>query len=127
MAAENGEKTGFGRLVGNLARTSMGILRNRGELLAVEWQEEKVRQVKLLLYAAVGVFLGFLGLTLLTAIVIFLFPHDVRVYVAGFFALLYLAGAAWAGYTVNSLLKRNPFGESLEQLKKDREWMESLE
>jgi uncharacterized membrane protein YqjE len=127
MAAENGDKPGLGRLVGSLARTGLGVLRNRGELLAVEWQEEKARQAKLLLCALAGLLLGFLGVILLTGIIIFLFPQEVRAYVAGVFALLYLAGAVWAGYTVKSLMECQPFGESLAQLKKDREWMESLD
>lgn len=127
MGEENGEHPGLKKLVGRLARTGLGILRNRGELLAVEWQEEKILALELLCCAVACLFLGFLGAALLTGVIIFLFPNDLRLYVAGAFALLYLLGATWAGYALKSRLDRKPFGESLEQLKKDREWMESLD
>jgi uncharacterized membrane protein YqjE len=126
MAEENGHKPGLAQLVSSLARAGVGMVHNRGELLALEWQEEKARQVELLFFACLLSFMGFVGLSLLTAIVIFLFPEDLRLYVAGMFALLYLSGATWAGFTIKSLLKRAPFSESLEQLNKDRAWLDSL-
>jgi len=126
MAEENGHKPGLRRLAGSLARAGVGILRNRGELFSLEWQEERARLTEMVFFSILLLLLGFLGIGVLTAIIIFLFPGEFRLYVAGAFALAYLLGAAWAGYTLKSLLQRPPFAESLEQLRKDRAWLESL-
>jgi uncharacterized membrane protein YqjE len=126
MAEENGHKPGLRRLAGSLARAGVGILRNRGELFSLEWQEERARLTEMVFFSYVLLLLGFLGIGLLTAVIIFLFPGDFQLYVAGAFALAYLLGAVWAGLRLKSLLERTPFPESLEQLKKDRAWLESL-
>jgi uncharacterized membrane protein YqjE len=42
-------------------------------------------------------------------------------------AILYLVGAIVALVIVKSLLKHEPFGESIAQVKKDRLWVQSLE
>jgi len=117
----------FATLARKLARTGLGALGNRAELFAVEWQEEKARLLEVLVWAIGLLFLGIVGILLLTAIIIFLFPEDERIYVAAAFAFLYLAGAVAAGLTIRSRLKHAPFAESIEQLRKDRLCFESLE
>ena len=62
---------------------------------------------------------------LLTAVIIFLFPEGLRLYAAAAFAALYLAGAVVAWVILRSLLKRQPFADTLDQLKKDRDWLGS--
>ena len=126
MTADNSHPPGFGALLARLAGTGLDVLRNRGELLSVEWREEKSRHAKLLLLGLGGLFSAFLGAVLLTGVVIFLFPQEYRLWVALLFALLYLGAAAWAGFRLKALLARTPFSESLHQLKKDREWLETL-
>lgn len=127
MAGENHHPPGVGTLLRKLAATGLGALRNRGELLTVEWQEEKARQVHLAIASVALMAFAFLATALLTAIVIFLFPQDKRLYVAGAFALLYVGGAVWSGFTLKRLFKSQPFSESLNQLKKDREWLDSFD
>jgi uncharacterized membrane protein YqjE len=126
MVEENNHAPGVASLARKLAATGLGVLRNRSELIAVEWQLELERLVGLLVLAAAVAFLGMMVIALCTAIVIFLFPEGARLYVAGGFALLYLGGAIWAGLCLRSLLKQVPFGETLNQLKKDREWLGSF-
>jgi uncharacterized membrane protein YqjE len=126
MAGNNHvHRPGFFRLLHQLTATGIGTLQNRSELLAVEWQEECARRVGSISAAFVCLFMSGMTLVLVTAIVIFLFPPERRLYVAGVFAFLYAAGALWAGLGLKSLLKQAPFSESLNQLKKDREWLES--
>jgi uncharacterized membrane protein YqjE len=126
MAGDNHHPSSFAGMLRQVAATGLGALHNRGELLAVEWQEEWDRR-KDFLFAAFGcVFLGGLALVILTGIVIFLFPVEWRLYVAGAFVLLYAIGALWCAFRLKSLLEHVPFSESLNQLKKDREWLESL-
>jgi uncharacterized membrane protein YqjE len=116
---------GFFRLLHQLAATGIGTLQNRSELLSVEWQEERARRVGFITATFVCLFMSGMALALVTAIVIFLFREEWRLYVAGVFAFLYAAGALWAGLGLKSLLGQAPFSESLNQLKKDREWLES--
>ena len=114
------------KLLRQLAATALGLLETRGELLATEWQEERARLVELMVRTLGCVLLAMMGVILLTAIIIFLFPEDRRIYVAAGFALLYLLGALAAWFGVRSLLRQEPFEESIDQMKKDREWLESL-
>ncbi len=122
---DNDSPPGLRTLVGRLAHTSAGALRNRGELLAVEWQQEKARLTELLVWIVATVFLAVMGAILLTATIIFLFPEDKRIYVAAGFTVLYLAGAVAAWFAMKALLKQEPFPDTLDQARKDVEWLES--
>lgn len=112
-------------LAGRLARTGVGALRNRIELFAVEWQEERARLVELIIWLVALLFLGMLGVLLLTVTIILLFPPEYRLYVAGGFTLLYLIGAGVAMAVVKSVLKQEPFTETIEQARKDGAWLDS--
>ena len=126
MGESNHQAPGITTLIGRLVRTAIGAFQNRCELFAVEWQEERVRIAELLVWAIGLMFLAMMGIILLTGTIIFLFPGRFRLYVAGVFTLLYLAGAVWAWFGLKSLLREEPFSESLEQVKKDRQWLDSL-
>lgn len=126
MGAGTHNPPGLFTLLRRFARTGTGALRNRGELLAVEWQEERARLTELLVWTVGLLFLVIMGAGLLTGTVVFLLPEGARVYALAGFTVLYLAGAVWAWSTVRKLLQQEPFGESLAQLKKDREWLDSL-
>ena len=117
---------GLASLLGRVGRLALGGIQNRVELLAVEWQEERLRFAGLLFRAMALLFLAAMGLLLLTATVIFLVPQGSRVFVMVLLTLLYLCGAfvAWLG--LKSALKREPFEASIDQVKKDRLWLESL-
>ena len=126
MDEDNHRPPGLLSLVQRLAVTASGSLRNRGELLAVEWQEERARLTRVLLVTAGLGFLAMMGLLLLTATVIFLFPEERRVYVTAGFTVLYFLGALAAWFGLRGLLQRQPFAESLDQIHKDRVWLETL-
>ena len=113
-------------LLRSLGATFLGTVQNRGELLAVEWQEERERLAQVLVVVAAVVFLGMMAVLLLTATIIFLFPEDKRVYVTAGFTVLYLLCTVVAWFRLRSLLRREPFAESLDQLQKDRLWLETL-
>ncbi len=122
----NNKPPGLTTLTGRFLRTGLGALRNRGELLAIEWQEEKARMTELLVWTVGLVFLGVMTVGLLTLTIILLFPAQLRIYAAAGFTLLYLGAAVAVWFNVKSLLKREPFADSLEQARKDAEWLESL-
>ncbi len=127
MAEINHRPPGLASLVGRFARTGWGALENRVELFAVEWQEEQSRLTHLLLQAMGLVFLAIMAALLLTITIIFLFPPELRLYVTAGFTVLYLVGAIVAALSLRSLLRRQPFAESIDQVKKDRVWLHSLD
>jgi uncharacterized membrane protein YqjE len=116
----------FLAVAGRLARTGLCTLQNRIELFALEWEEERIRVVETLVWGVALILLGVLAVLLVTATVIFLFPQELRSYVAVGFAVLYLIGAIIAAVRVSHVVRREPFPESLAQIKKDRAWLESL-
>jgi uncharacterized membrane protein YqjE len=126
MTRQNEHPPGLSGVVSKLADTFVGTLRNRGELFVLEWQEERARGLQFVMLALASVFLVAMGLALFTGIIIFLCPQNIRLYVAAGFALLYFLGAFVAVRALKSMLKESPFSESLNQLNKDREWLQSF-
>jgi len=124
---DNEQTTGLGTLGRRIGKTALGALENRGELLAVEWQQEKARLTQLLFLCVGLIFLAILGVLLLTATIIFLFPQEFWKYAAAGFAVLYLGGAGVLLYNVLALIKKEPFSESLRQLRKDRDLLDVCE
>ena len=127
MAGNGHEAPGLSELINKVARTGLGALQNRGELFSVEWQEEKARLTEAVVWAVIAVLLGVLGVGALTAFLILLFPSGFRIYALGGFAVLYLVGAivAWNSLRT-SLTKHEPFAESIAQVRKDAECLDSL-
>jgi uncharacterized membrane protein YqjE len=97
------------------------------QLLAVEWQEERLRLRGLLLWSVALLSLVLMGALLVTTAIIFLFPEDLRVYITAAIGLLYLCGAVGAWFGLKSSLKKESFAESIDQVKKDQVWLETLE
>ena len=127
MAENDSDRPGLGTLGRRLGRTALGALENRGELLMVEWQQEKERLLQLIICAFGLMFLGMMGLLLLSATIIFLFREEYRLFVAAGFTVLYLGGAAFLFFSLKSLLKQEPFEETLTQFKKDRALLDVFE
>jgi uncharacterized membrane protein YqjE len=92
MAVTNDHFPGFIAQLRKIGRTALAALHNRGELLAVEWQEQKARTTEILFWAVATAILAIAGLLLLTATIILLFPADLRIYAFAGFAVLYLIG-----------------------------------
>src|SRR5215813_82371 len=109
-----------------LARIGLAAAQNRVELFALEWGEERILMMGVLVWATAFVLMGVLTVLLFTVTIIFLFPQDLRIYAVVGFALLYLVGAIATGLGLRNVVKREPFPESLAQIKKDRAWLESL-
>ena len=128
MTDGNSKPPGLGGLARKLALTGFAALQNRGELLQVELQEEKNRVVELFIWAVAACFLGMLFLLVITATVILLFSAERRIYVAGAFSLVYLIGAILAFLNLKALVKSAslPLADTMGEVKKDREWLESL-
>jgi uncharacterized membrane protein YqjE len=126
MAANNSHAPGLPSLLGRIARTGMGALLNRGELLAVEWQEERQRLVEVMAWTIGWVFFAVMGAVMLTATIILLVPADKRVYVTGAFTLLYIVATVWVWFVLKKLVQQEAFTESLAQIRKDAECLDSF-
>ena len=111
--------------VRKLLDTGLATVQNRAELAAVEFKEEKDHALELMLWATVVFFFAIMTGIVLTATIIFAFPEDRRIYVAGVFAVLYLAGGVWAFLGLRTRLNKQPvpFSATVDEIKKDREWL----
>jgi uncharacterized membrane protein YqjE len=118
--------TTLGTLVRKTLATGIGALQNRGELFMAELQEEKSRVINLVIRGIGALFLGMMTLLLITGTVIMLVPEEYRLYTVGGFAALYLAGTLWAVFSIKTMLKKIPFGDTLAEFKKDSELMEAF-
>jgi uncharacterized membrane protein YqjE len=116
----------LGRLARRTAATIVGALQNRAELFVDEFEEENDRLLKMALFGVGALFFLGMAILLLTGTIIFLVPEQYRVYAAGGFSALYLIGGIAAAMTVKSLVKKAPFAESLKQLKKDAEILDTF-
>jgi uncharacterized membrane protein YqjE len=125
IAAENHEPS-LASLARKTLTTGLGAVENRAELLMVEVQEEKSRLINLIVIGIGALFLAMMTMLLLTGTIIFLVPEPYRLYAAIGFFVLYLAGTIGAILSVKGLLKKIPFEESLNQIRKDRELVDVL-
>ena len=128
MTHSNSNPPNLITLVRKAVITGAGALHNRSELFLMELREEKSRVIELLIWTAISIFLGAMFIMVLTAAVILLFPSNLRVYAAGGFCFFYLLAAILALVNLKALLKgeASPFPDTVAELKKDREWLESL-
>ena len=125
--SDTNHTTGLGTLASRIGKTTLGALTNRGELLAVEWQQEKARLTQLLILSVGLMFLGMMRALLHTATIIYLFHEEYRLYVTAAFTILYLGGAGFVFFKLNTLVKEEPFAETLKQLRKDRSLLDVFE
>lgn len=111
----------------NLLDTGLSAVQNRIELIGVELHEERARLLKLLVAIAAALILGAGGGVVLTVALVLAFPPAWRPGVMAACGLIYIAAAAIILARVRQQLKEcpPPLFESLVQIKKDREWLNS--
>jgi uncharacterized membrane protein YqjE len=107
--------------------TGMGALHNRIELFAVEVREEKQNLLELIVWVSLALFLAMMATIVITATVIFMFEPEKRLWVAGGFCVLYLLGAVMAVTKAKARLNGDslPFNETVNEMRKDREWLQN--
>jgi uncharacterized membrane protein YqjE len=126
-APESPGPGGVLRQLKGIFHTCLSSAQNRGELFLLELEEEKTHVIELLIWAMAVGLLGLMFLASLTVTIVWLCPHEYRIYAMGGFCLLYALGAIFALLNLKSLLRDAPipFSGTVEQIKKDREWLES--
>jgi uncharacterized membrane protein YqjE len=114
---------GLVALLRRLCHTAIGALQNRVELAAVELQEERQRVFELFLLAGGALILLGIAVVLFSAAVVLMFVPAYRVYAAVGLGVLYLAGAIVLWLRIKSRLQSAPFSETVNQIRKDAEWL----
>lgn len=117
-------------LFGSLRRVISGVLelaQVRLSLLATELEQEKLRLVAVLIWAAVAILLLGIGLLMLALLVLAAFWDSHRLAATLGLALAFLGAAALAGWRARQRLQSpgGPFALSLGELKRDREGLDA--
>ncbi len=124
MTDNNEPQTGMLGSLRRLCDNGVTLLHNRVELFAVELQELNARLVKIMLLAAVAILLGHMAFLLLTAIILVAVGEKALGPVLIGLCLLYALAAAAAFFGLRRELRAPPpFSGTLDQLKKDQEWL----
>ena len=121
MSDSGPEPVGLFESLGKLLGTVLSTLKNRVELFAVEFHEEKYRFVDLFLLTCLTIFLGAVAFMLLVTVLIFLIPVEHRILVAAILGGLCVAGSFLAAHKLKKRLKNSAFAETVNQIKKDLE------
>jgi uncharacterized membrane protein YqjE len=105
-----------------LLATLAGIVAARLELLANEWQEERLRLAQILFLALFAAFCFCMGLVLLALFIVVLLWDEHRLAALGVLSLVFLGSAAWMGIWLQNKLRYGSklFSVSLAELTKDR-------
>jgi uncharacterized membrane protein YqjE len=119
-----------GGLFGSLKRllaTLLGIFSTRLELLANEWEEERLRLVRVFLCALLAVFCACVGAVMLTLFVVVAFWHDHPMLAVSALTLLFFSAAGLFGWLLVRLLRQRTvlFSASLAELHKDRQRLDT--
>lgn len=111
----------------NLAATLVAILRTRFELFVAELEEERIRILQLLFWAAGALFFFGVGILLLVVLLVALFWDSHRI-----LSVLVLSGVFFAAGTAMAIAVRNRlrvrpklFSATLDELAKDKDRLTS--
>ena len=111
----------------NLAATLVALLRTRFELLATEIEEERIRLLQLLFWAAGALFFLCVGILLLTLLLVVVFWDSYRIAAIAVLAGVFLAvGVGMAIGVRNRMYARSRiFSASLDELARDKDQLTS--
>lgn len=111
----------------NLAATLVALLRDRFELLATEIEEERIRLLELLFWAAGALFFLAVGVLLLVVLLVAVFWDSHRIVAIVVLAGLFLAAGAGMAVAVRNRMHVRPkiFSASLDELARDKDQLTS--
>ena len=107
----------------SLAATLVGLLRTRFELLATEIEEERIRLLQLLFWAAAALFFLGVGVLLLVVLLLAVFWDSYRIPAVVALAVIFLGAGAGMALSVRNRMYARPkvFSASLDELAKDKD------
>lgn len=114
--------TGIVQSLRNLAATLVALLRTRFELLVTELEEERIRLLQLLFWAAGALFFLGVGILLLTVLLVAVFWDSYRITAIVVLAGIFLAAGIGMAIGVRNRMHAQSrlFSASLEELERDR-------
>lgn len=117
------EASGLFGSVKRLLHSGISVISTRLELLANEWEEERLRLAQMLLFSMAALFFLATGILLLVALIVMFFWDEHRFAAVGILSLLFLVAGGAMIVLVNGLLTRGTklFSASLAELARDRE------
>ena len=119
--------TGILQSLRNLATTLVALLQNRLELLATDLEEERIRLLQVLFWAAGALFFFALGVLMITLFVVLLLWDSHRLAGIIVLAAVFLAIGVGLALGVYKLMHRRSrlFSASLDELAKDKDRLTS--
>ena len=123
--AENPPPRGILGSLRDLGRSAVAVLQNRVELLSVELEEQKLRLTRVLILAGAAIFLGNTAIMAVSVTIVMLVGEHARLPVLIGLSVIYVAAAVWAFLALRKELRSSPppFQDSINQLKKDTDWL----
>ena len=104
-----------------MLKTLRDVVENRVELFLVEWREERLRLLELLLLLLAGTVCALMALLMVTLAIVVFFWDTHRLLVLTLIILAYAGATAVAFGMLRSRLRRwRAFAATLEQIKKDQ-------
>jgi len=119
--------TGILQSLRNLAATLVALLQNRLELLVTDLEEERVRLLQLLFWAAGALFFFALGVLMVTMLIVLLLWDSHRIVGVAILAAVFLAIGVGLAIGVRNRMHVRPrlFSSSLDELAKDKDRLTS--
>ena len=119
--------TGILQSLRNLAATLVALLQNRLELLVTDLEEERVRLLQLLFWAAGALFFFALGVLMITMLIVLLLWDSHRIVGVAILAAVFLAIGVGLAIGVRNRMHVRPrlFSSSLDELAKDKDRLTS--
>jgi len=111
----------------NLAATLVALLQNRLELLVTDLEEERIRLLQLLFWAAGALFFFALGVLMVTMLIVLLLWDSHRIVGVAVLAGVFLAIGVGLAIGVRNRMHVRPrlFSSSLDELAKDKDRLTS--
>jgi uncharacterized membrane protein YqjE len=121
-----GQSAGLFTALKNVSATLLATGRTRFELLSNEFEEEKLRAIRLLLVAEAMVFCLGIGILLVVALLTTLFWDNRIAIIGGFAGLFLLLGFVFFKTLMNATQRQEkPFASSLAELEEDLRQLKS--
>ena len=119
--------TGILQSLRNLAATLVALLQNRLELLVTDLEEERIRLLQLLFWAAGALFFFALGVLMVTMLIVLLLWDSHRIVGVAVLAGVFLAIGVGLAIGVRNRMHVRPrlFSSSLDELAKDKDRLTS--
>ena len=119
--------TGILQSLRNLAATLVALLQNRLELLVTDLEEERIRLLQLLFWAAGALFFFALGVLMITMLIVLLLWDSHRIVGVAVLAAVFIAIGVGLAIGVRNRMHVRPrlFSSSLDELAKDKDRLTS--